>query len=92
MNSDLIRKYNVPGPRYTSYPTAPYWEQEPLAEADWKNLVKTTFDTSGDSQGISLYIHLPYCESLCTYCGCNTRITVNHTVEKPYIETILVRS
>ena len=39
--------------------------------------------------GISLYIHLPFCESLCTYCACNTRITVNHAVERPYIETLL---
>jgi oxygen-independent coproporphyrinogen-3 oxidase len=40
-------------------------------------------------QGISLYIHLPYCESLCTFCGCNKRITKNHSVEEPYIDALL---
>src|SRR5690606_31734506 len=39
--------------------------------------------------GISLYIHLPFCENLCTYCGCNTRITKNHSVETPYIEDVI---
>ncbi len=87
MNYDLIRKYNVAGPRYTSYPTVPYWDNSPDAKT-WMNLVKDTFFSSNES-GISLYIHLPFCESLCTYCGCNTRITVNHAVEKPYIQTLL---
>ncbi len=87
MNYDLIRKYNVAGPRYTSYPTVPYWDNSPDTKT-WMNLVKDTFASSGKS-GISLYIHLPFCESLCTYCGCNTRITVNHAVEKPYIQTLL---
>lgn len=87
MNFDLIKKYNVAGPRYTSYPTVPYWDNSPDAKT-WMNLVKDTFLSSGNA-GISLYIHLPFCESLCTYCGCNTRITVNHKVEKPYIQTLL---
>lgn len=87
MDTDLIRKYNVAGPRYTSYPTVPYWDSTPDPEK-WFALVHQTFlETNGD--GISLYIHLPFCESLCTYCGCNTRITVNHSVEQPYIKTLL---
>lgn len=88
MNKQLIRKYNVPGPRYTSYPTVPYWEDSP-DEATWKQHVASTFSHSNAQEGISLYIHLPYCESLCTYCGCNTRITVNHQVEGPYIDALL---
>ena len=88
MDKQLIRKYNIPGPRYTSYPTVPYWEDTPK-EAQWKQLVKETFDRTNEAEGISLYIHLPYCESLCTYCGCNTRITINHKVEGPYIDTLL---
>lgn len=84
MNLELIRKYNVPGPRYTSYPTVPYWDKFPTVD-EWKSEVKECFDETNNSDGISLYIHLPYCESLCTYCGCNTRITVNHAVEKTYI-------
>lgn len=88
MNTSLIAKYNVPGPRYTSYPTVPYWENNPT-EAEWKSHVLDAFRQSNDSEGISLYIHLPFCESLCTYCGCNTRITVNHNVERPYIDAVL---
>ena len=88
MTSSLITKYNVAAPRYTSYPTVPYWEKAPDKE-EWKRLVKDSFDASNNADGISLYIHLPYCESLCTYCACNTRITVNHAVEEPYIQSLL---
>lgn len=88
VSHQLIAKYNVPAPRYTSYPTVPYWEQSPTEE-EWKSHVAATFSASNLSDGISLYIHLPYCESLCTYCACNTRITVNHAVEKPYINALL---
>ncbi|MEW6467654.1 MAG: oxygen-independent coproporphyrinogen III oxidase [Bacteroidota bacterium] len=88
MNSELIKKYNVAGPRYTSYPTVPYWTTPPTPE-EWKNKVQRSFRRTNKSSGISLYIHLPYCESLCTYCGCNTRITVNHAVEEPYIKALL---
>lgn len=86
MNTELIRKYNVAGPRYTSYPTVPYWDGVAPSEAAWERHVLKAYKAG---QGLSLYIHLPYCESLCTYCGCNTRITVNHAVEKPYVKTIL---
>ena len=88
MNTSLIRKYNVPGPRYTSYPTVPYWEDNPT-EKEWKSLVKGTFESSNLNEGISLYIHLPFCENLCTFCGCHKRITKQHSVEQPYIETVL---
>lgn len=88
MNIELIRKYNVPGPRYTSYPTVPYWDVFPTTE-EWKEEVRDCFNETNNKDGISLYIHLPYCESLCTYCGCNTRITVNHNVEKTYILSVL---
>ena len=89
MNTQLLQKYNVPGPRYTSYPTVPYWDKTPLTETRWKDLVKDIFEISNTSEGISLYIHLPYCESLCTNCGCNTRITLNHKVEQLYIAAVL---
>ncbi len=85
---DLLAKYNVPGPRYTSYPTVPYWDNPPNEE-QWKALVKEAFHAYNDKEGLSIYIHLPYCESLCTFCGCTTRITVNHEVEEPYIQALL---
>ncbi len=87
MNEALIRKYNVPGPRYTSYPTVPYWENETFSTKTWKESLIHTFWTSGKE--VSLYLHLPFCESLCTYCGCNTRITKNHSVEEVYVEAVL---
>lgn len=88
MNVELIRKYNVAGPRYTSYPTVPYWDAETFDADAWEAEVQmSAADTPED--GISLYIHLPYCESLCTFCGCNKRITKNHDVEQPYIQAVL---
>lgn len=85
----LNEKYNVPVPRYTSYPTMPYWDQLTFSEELWKKSVQLSFAESNRTSGISLYIHLPFCESLCTYCGCNTRITKNHGVEEPYIAALL---
>lgn len=85
----LIEKYNVPAPRYTSYPTVPYWDSKVPSQQQWRQSVQSTFASGNAADGISLYIHLPFCESLCTYCGCNTRITVNHNVEMPYINALL---
>jgi oxygen-independent coproporphyrinogen III oxidase len=84
---DLVTKYNKAVPRYTSYPTVPYWDNN-LTEKKWIDHIQKAF-IKYNADGISLYIHLPYCESLCTYCACNTRITVNHKVELPYIESVL---
>ncbi|MCH2450700.1 MAG: oxygen-independent coproporphyrinogen III oxidase [Gracilimonas sp.] len=88
MNTKLIRKYNVPGPRYTSYPTVPYWSDAGIKPGDWESTLISAFAESYDD-GISLYIHLPFCESLCTFCGCHKKITKRHEVEDPYIETVL---
>ncbi|MBT8419760.1 MAG: radical SAM protein, partial [Gammaproteobacteria bacterium] len=89
MHKKLLEKYNVPGPRYTSYPTVPYWDDETFTMARWRQTLERAFTKSNERDGISLYVHLPYCESLCTYCGCNKRITKNHDVELPYIDTVL---
>ncbi|MFS0491978.1 oxygen-independent coproporphyrinogen III oxidase [Leadbetterella byssophila] len=78
----LIEKYNVSVPRYTSYPTMPFWKTE--AFQDWETNVK-----NAPQKRLSLYIHLPYCESLCTFCACHKRITKNHSYEVPYIEAVL---
>jgi oxygen-independent coproporphyrinogen-3 oxidase len=84
----LINKYNKPVPRYTSYPAVPDWNVNAFDLSTWKAQLRLSYQQYG-KEGISLYIHLPYCESLCTYCGCNTRITVNHSVELPYVEAII---
>lgn len=88
MSSNLISKYNVAGPRYTSYPTVPYWNNDSFSLERWKQNLIQSFEESNTDQGISLYLHLPFCESLCTFCGCNKRITKNHAVETPYLESI----
>lgn len=85
----LLKKYDVPTPRYTSYPTVPFWNMEAFTVPAWTDSVKRVFAESNSSKGISLYIHLPFCESLCTYCACTTRITKNHNVEVPYIQSLL---
>lgn len=89
MNSELIRKYNVPGPRYTSYPTVPYWDERSFSIERWNETCRRSFSESGATDGIGVYIHLPFCESLCTFCGCTKRITRNHAVEEPYIDALL---
>ena len=88
MNS-LIDKYNIPGPRYTSYPTVPFWDETNFSSEQWQNSVIRSFNESNDSEGISIYIHLPFCEQLCTFCACHKRITKQHSVETPYLESVL---
>ncbi|WP_396172979.1 oxygen-independent coproporphyrinogen III oxidase [Flavobacterium sp.] len=89
MSISLVQKYNVPGPRYTSYPTVPYWDENSFTLTGWKETFLRSFQESNSSEGISLYIHLPFCESLCTFCGCHKRITTRHELEHPYIEALL---
>jgi oxygen-independent coproporphyrinogen-3 oxidase len=88
IKNELIQKYNVPGPRYTSYPTVPFWKNNNLSQNEWVESINKNFKTF-HSKEISLYIHLPYCESLCTFCGCHKRITKNHAVEAPYIDALI---
>ena len=88
-HTSLIQKYNIPGPRYTSYPTVPFWDQEGICLSDWTQRVKRAFSESNTEEGISLYIHMPYCESLCTFCACHKHITKQHSVEDTYIDTVL---
>ncbi len=82
-----FKTFNMAVPRYTSYPTVPYWRDEEFRmEGYAKSIVNAYWESSRE---VSIYIHLPFCESLCTYCACNTRITKNHEVELPYIGYVL---
>ncbi|MGZ3774327.1 MAG: oxygen-independent coproporphyrinogen III oxidase [Pseudobdellovibrionaceae bacterium] len=83
---NLLAKYDVPAPRYTSYPTVPYWETTP-SDDQWIQHLRTTLNENED--GWSLYLHIPFCESLCTFCGCNNIITRDHKREVPYIDMII---
>ncbi|MBP3195292.1 MAG: oxygen-independent coproporphyrinogen III oxidase [Cardiobacteriaceae bacterium] len=81
-NSDLIAKYAMTGPRYTSYPTAvefndKYTEKERIADLTASN------NTNRD---LSLYIHIPFCEHVCYYCACNKIITKNHAQSDEYLK------
>jgi oxygen-independent coproporphyrinogen III oxidase len=67
----------------------PYWDESSFDRQRWEALLPAAFSIANTLDGISLYIHLPFCESLCTYCGCNKYITVNHAVEEPYIQSLL---
>lgn len=87
--SDLLRKYDVPGPRYTSYPTILHWDSAPTPDA-WTDSVAESLNLAErHGTGAAIYIHIPYCRSLCTYCGCNSRITTKTSVSQPYLETVL---
>lgn len=87
--SDLLKKYDVPGPRYTSYPTILHWDSTPTSD-EWAESVRSSLQLAQrHGTGAAIYIHVPYCRSLCTYCGCNSRITTKTSVAQPYIKTVL---
>ncbi|HEY5991614.1 MAG TPA: oxygen-independent coproporphyrinogen III oxidase, partial [Candidatus Udaeobacter sp.] len=83
--TDLFAKYDVPAPRYTSYPTVPFWTDAPTTERWLEELNKAFADKATTW---SLYFHLPFCESLCTFCACNTVITRDHGREEGYVELL----
>jgi len=87
INKELIIKYNQPVPRYTSYPTVPFWKDFDNTTM-WENAFKNQFSIANKKEGISLYIHLPFCETMCSFCGCNKRITNNHKVEDEYLDVL----
>lgn len=87
INPLLVHKYNQPVPRYTSYPTVPFWNNE-ISVQQWQEHFTSQFAEQNAANGISVYVHLPFCESLCTYCGCNKMITANHSVEEAYLQAI----
>jgi oxygen-independent coproporphyrinogen-3 oxidase len=76
----LIARHDRPGPRYTSYPTAPVWTPE-FGAAELR-------DALGRVRGpdLALYVHVPFCERLCSFCACNRVITRDHSVAGPYLD------
>ena len=81
---DVLKKFNQPGPRYTSYPTAPLFSPEFTAE-DFKNEIVNT-NSEANSSDLSLYFHFPFCESLCYFCGCNMMVSRDRRLIREYNE------
>lgn len=88
VSAELLRKYAIPGPRYTSYPTVPCWDRTPT-ESQWLEHVANALDADGGRSGASLYVHIPFCRALCTFCGCNMRVTRNRGLISPYVRAVL---
>jgi oxygen-independent coproporphyrinogen III oxidase len=84
--SGLLAKYDVAVPRYTSYPAVPHWRDVPDA-ATWFGALDAAI--TPESSSLAVYVHLPFCETLCTFCGCNTVITRNHDRSAPYVDLVL---
>jgi len=79
---ELVKKYNVPGPRYTSYPPAPQFTEK----VTWPEVASKIALAQEASRGLSLYFHIPFCESLCWYCGCTTVITTQREKSALYLK------
>ncbi len=82
INLDLIKKYDKPGPRYTSYPTAPQFHEKFKSENYLDEIIRT--NNENNPPDLSLYFHIPYCDTLCYFCGCNMIITRNRDRIKDY--------
>jgi oxygen-independent coproporphyrinogen-3 oxidase len=78
---DLVQKYNVAGPRYTSYPPATKFTEA----LTWPDLAEKILENNKTERDLSLYFHIPFCETLCWFCGCTTVITLNHSQGQTYI-------
>jgi len=84
---ELLSRYNVPGPRYTSYPTAPVWKED-FTPADYDSVLRESASASRPAP-LSLYVPLPFCEKLCYFCGCTVVITgTEHSLEAAYLDTL----
>lgn len=86
VNLDIIKKYDKPGPRYTSYPTAPHFH-EGFTAANYLDEIIAT-NRGNNLPDLSLYYHLPYCDTLCYFCGCNMIITRNRDRVKEYVSYV----
>ncbi|MDQ6786736.1 MAG: oxygen-independent coproporphyrinogen III oxidase [Acidobacteriota bacterium] len=82
---EILKKYNQPGPRYTSYPTAPLFSADFTAADFTREIIETN---AGSEADLSLYFHFPFCESLCYFCGCNMMVSRDRTLISEYNERL----
>src|SRR3989338_5902847 len=82
---NLLKKYDVAGPRYTSYPTVPAWTAD-VGEKDYAK----SLGTLKPDEHLSLYFHIPFCEKLCHFCGCTKVITKDHSRSREYVALLKV--
>ena len=83
---ELLQRFDVPGPRYTSYPTADRFTKEFGAE-DFKKVLNAR-GTGDNTADLSLYVHIPFCANVCFFCGCNKEVTKDHCRSKEYLEVL----
>lgn len=88
LERDLIEKMNVRGPRYTSYPPVPDWTAD-FGAADLEQALGRAVATAPDAP-LSLYVHVPFCESLCTYCGCNVVVSKDRARMDAYVNRVII--
>ena len=84
VSEELLEKYNRPGPRYTSYPTAPVWKDDFGPD----DLEEHYARAEVNGTPLSLYMHLPFCENLCLFCACNVSIQKDKSVTVPYLAAL----
>jgi oxygen-independent coproporphyrinogen-3 oxidase len=85
LTEETLTRFDVPGPRYTSYPTAPAWSDD-FGRADYARALEQSAQTE---RPLAVYVHLPFCESLCIYCGCNVVITKRREKAARYLDRVL---
>jgi oxygen-independent coproporphyrinogen-3 oxidase len=85
VSPELLQRFDVPGPRYTSYPTADRFVEAFTAADYGQALVQRRNGPAGLTMPLSLYVHIPFCESLCYYCACNKIITKHHNRAVSYL-------
>lgn len=85
--TELLNRYDIPGPRYTSYPTANLFTEN-FSEQDFLNALRARTMGAVTATPMSVYVHIPFCDSLCYYCGCNKIVTKHHELARPYLDKL----
>jgi oxygen-independent coproporphyrinogen-3 oxidase len=89
LSPEFFTKYDVRGPRYTSYPTVPYWSKDWTSD-DWLGVLAEAAQESpsGEYQPLSLYVHIPFCKHHCAFCACNVIITSQEGIASRYLDSV----